>query len=177
MLSVVMKCFCFWLRTIFDDRDISGVPMKTLKDLYNRFEHLMAHGKSPLLLIVRLYWGWQFAVTGWGKLQSPPIGYFTTLHIPFPGFTAYFIACLEFFGGILMALGLGSRLISLLLAANMMVAYILGDPEALKSVFSDPGKFYIADPYTFLAASLLILVFGAGVFSVDSLLAGRRTID
>ncbi len=137
----------------------------------------MAYGKSPLLLIVRLYWGWQFAQAGWGKLQSPPINFFTTLHIPFPAFTAYFIACLEFFGGILFAIGLGSRLISLLLAGNMMVAYILADRDAMKAVFSDPGKFYIADPYTFLAASVLILVFGAGAFSVDYLLAGKRTTE
>ncbi len=151
--------------------------MKTLKVFYSRFEHWMSYGKSPLLLIVRLYWGWQFAQTGWGKLQSPPIGFFTTLHIPFPAFTAYFIACLEFFGGILFAIGLGSRFIGLLLAGNMMVAYILADRDALKAVFSDPGKFYIADPYTFLAASVLILVFGAGAFSVDHLLARRQTTE
>ena len=151
--------------------------MKTLKVFYSRFEHWMACGKSPLLLVVRLYWGLQFAQTGWGKLQSPPVGFFTTLHLPVPTFTAYFIACLEFFGGILFAIGLGSRLISLLLAGNMMVAYILADSDALKAIFSDPGKFYIADPYTFLAASVLILVFGAGAFSVDHLLVSRQTIE
>ncbi len=35
--------------------------------------------------------------------------------------------------------------------------------EALGSVFSDPCKFYVADPYTFLFASLIVLIFGTGI--------------
>lgn len=34
-------------------------------------------------------------------------------------------------------------------------------------------KFYAAAPYTFLIASLLVLIFGAGKFSLDELLAKR----
>jgi hypothetical protein len=41
--------------------------------------------------------------------------------------------------------------------------------------FSDPGKFYAADPYTFLFASLLVLIFGACFLSVDTLLEKRFT--
>jgi len=62
---------------------------------------------------------------------------------------------------------------SLLLAFDMMVAYLTADPEALHFVFSDPGKFYNADPYTFLFASLLILIFGPGRFALDWLLRRR----
>jgi putative oxidoreductase len=67
--------------------------------------------------------------------------------------------------------GLGSRFMGLLLAGNMMVAYWTADHEALVSIFSDPGKFYVADPYTFLFASLMVLIFGAGLFSLDALVA------
>jgi len=52
-----------------------------------------------------------------------------------------------------------------------MVAYWTADHDALVSIFSDPGKFYVADPYTFLFASLMVLIFGAGVFSLDALVA------
>jgi putative oxidoreductase len=52
----------------------------------------------------------------------------------------------------------------------MLVAYITADREALASFFTDPGKFYAADPYTFLFASILVLIFGAGLFSADALL-------
>jgi putative oxidoreductase len=56
----------------------------------------------------------------------------------------------------------------------MLVAYVTADREALMSVFSDPGKFYAADPYTFLFASLIVLVLGAGLFSIDALIEKRR---
>ena len=41
------------------------------------------------------------------------------------------------------------------------------------SVFSDPGKFYNADPFTFLLASFLVFIFGAGFFSLDPLVRSR----
>jgi putative oxidoreductase len=131
--------------------------------------------QSPFLLAVRLYWGWQFAQAGWGKFgdMAKVIGFFTQLHIPAPALNAYFVTTLELVGGILLAAGFGSRLIALLLAGDMLVAYLAADREALFSVFSDPGKFYAAAPYTFLFASLLILIFGPGKLSIDTLLARR----
>jgi putative oxidoreductase len=132
--------------------------------------------QSPLLLAVRLYWGWQFAQTGWGKLHhlAQITDFFRSLGIPFPAFNAPFVSGLEFVGGLLLIAGLASRLTGFLLAANMFVAYWTADHEALLSVISDPGKFYGADPYTFLFASLLILTFGAGFFSLDTAIAKRR---
>ena len=44
---------------------------------------------------------------------------------------------------------------------------ITADRAALFSIFSDPGKFYASDAYTFLFASVLILIFGPGKISVD----------
>jgi putative oxidoreductase len=128
--------------------------------------------QSALLLFVRLYWGWQFVVDGWGKLHNLPkvIEYFGSLGLPAPGPTAYFVSILELVGGILLALGLGSRLIALLLTGNMTVAYIAGDREALLSIFSDPDKFSAAAPFTYLMASLIVLVFGPGRFSLDYLI-------
>jgi putative oxidoreductase len=58
----------------------------------------------------------------------------------------------------------------------MFVAYWTADHEALTAIFSDPGKFYVADPYTFLFASLMILIFGAGLFSLDELLSKRFVV-
>lgn len=142
-------------------------------NLYRRLLKLLNFLQCPFLLLVRLYWGWQFWQTGWGKLQdiSKPIGYFTELGIPFPVFNAWFISLLECFGGILLIVGLASRLISIPLVIDMVVAYIVGDREALKSIFSEPDKFYAAAPYTFLFASLIVLLFGPGAISVDYLIA------
>jgi putative oxidoreductase len=149
--------------------------MNRLIKLYVEVAALLSRLQSPFLLAVRLYWGWQFAQTGWGKMHNIAkiTAFFTSLNIPFPGFNAHFIAGLEFFGGILLILGLGTRLVGFLMAANMFVAYWTADREALGSIFSDPGKFYVADPFTFLFASLIVLIFGAGFLSLDHIIAKR----
>lgn len=143
--------------------------------IYCRTTSALASLQSPMLLAVRLYWGFQFAQTGWGKLHhlARVTAFFASLNIPFPGFNAPFIALLEFVGGILIMMGLFSRPIAFLLACNMFVAYWTADREALNAIFFDPGKFYVADPYTFLFASLMVLIFGAGFFAVDTLIGKR----
>jgi putative oxidoreductase len=149
--------------------------MKRLIAKYVEVSGILSHLQSPFLLAVRLYWGWQFAQTGWGKLHNLAkiTAFFASLNIPFPAFNAHFIAGLEFFGGILLILGLSTRLIGFLMTANMLVAYWTADREALASFFSDPGKFYVADPFTFLFASLIALIFGAGYLSLDHIIAKR----
>ena len=157
------------------------MPAGTLFDrgtrLYAHFRRGASSLQSPLLLLVRLYWGWQFAQSGWGRLHHIPQAtqFFASLHIPFPEANVVFVSSLEFVGGLLLIVGLASRVISLLLAIDMIVAYLTSDMEALHSIFSDPGKFYNADPYTFLFASLLILIFGPGRFALDRLL--RRKLE
>jgi putative oxidoreductase len=143
-----------------------------LKQLYARFFDLVSYLQSPFLLLVRLYWGWQLIESGWGKLHhlDKVTDFFTSLNLPMPAQTALAISCLEFFGGIFLAIGLVSRLTALVLTINMLMAYITADREALFSIFSDPDKFYAATPYTFLIASLLILIFGPGRLALDSLL-------
>jgi len=150
--------------------------MKLIDKLYGWFLAAANTCQSPLLLAVRLYWGWQFWQAGWGKLTDIPkvVGYFTSLGVPAPTLNAYFISVLEAGGGILLALGLFSRLIALPLTIDMVVAFVIADREALRAVFSDPDKFYAAAPYTFLFASLLILFFGPGKLSLDTLIVWYR---
>jgi putative oxidoreductase len=150
--------------------------LRRLSGYYCMFKHYAARLDSPFLLVIRLYWGWQFTLTGWGKLHNLPHvrEFFTSLGIPAPGLMATAIASLEFFGGILLIVGLASRLTGFLLACNMFVAYVTADREALSSFFSDPGKFYVADPFTFLFISLIIFIFGAGFFSLDYFFTHRR---
>ena len=150
--------------------------MKTLLTrlhrLHDQFFGYVAYLKSPFLLFVRLYWGLQLARNGWGKLHhlADVTDFFTSLHLPAPAATAVFISCLEFFGGILLALGLFSRIIALMMTVNLIVAYITPDTEALRAIFSDPDKFMAAAPFTFLIASLIVLIFGPGLFCLDELL-------
>ena len=150
--------------------------MKAIDRLYGWFLRVTNALQSPLLLAIRVYWGWQFWQTGMGKLSNIPkvVDYFTSLGLPVPTLNAYFIAALEAVGGILLALGLGSRLIALLLAGDMIGAYVIADREAFASVISDPSKFYNADAFTFMLASLLVLFFGPGWFAIDTPIAWYR---
>jgi putative oxidoreductase len=153
--------------------------MPLLQKLYRLLIAAACSLQSLFLLIVRLAWGYQMHKTGDGKLHNidKVTGFFTQLGIPFPAASAVFIAALEFLGGLLFALGLGSRLIALLFVADMAVAYIVADREALMSIFSDPNKFYDAAPYTFLVAALIVLIFGPGKYSLDALLAKRFAVN
>jgi putative oxidoreductase len=142
-----------------------------IQKLYDRFVNSMSNLQSPLLLVVRLYWGWQISQNGWAKLHniSHVTEFFASLGLPAPGPTAIFVSSTELVVGILLAVGLLSRIAAFALTFDMIVAYITADRVALLSFFSDPGKFYNADPYTFLFAALLILIFGPGRLSVDTL--------
>jgi len=143
-----------------------------IQHLHDRFFYFVNYLQSPFLLFVRVYWGWQLAQSGWGKLHnlSSVADFFLSLNLPFPSQTAFFISCVEFFGGILLALGFLSRMTALVLTINMFVAYVTAVREALLAVFSDPDKFYAAAPYTFLVASVIILLMGPGKFALDSAL-------
>jgi putative oxidoreductase len=143
--------------------------------VYSLFTSIASRAQSPFLLFVRLYWGWQFVQTGLGKLHNlaQVTQFFASLGIPAPGSTALFVGCVELFGGALLIAGLASRLTGLALTGNMLVAYLTADREALFSFFSNPGKFYGADPYTFLFAAAVILIFGPGWLALDTFIAHR----
>lgn len=93
-------------------------------------------------------------------------GAFTQMGVPFPGVTGPFIALLEFFGGIALAMGFLTRLTALAFAFNMLVAILL---VQLKKGFSGYELEFLL-----LASSLVLFFTGAGKFSVDALLAGRQ---
>jgi putative oxidoreductase len=150
--------------------------MQKAEAAYGLFLQAANSLQSPFLFLIRVYWGWLFLQSGIGKFGhiDKVVSFFTDLGIPAPTLNAYFNASLETIGGILLILGLASRLISVPLLINMIVAYITADREAFASFFSESGKFFGADPFPFLLVSLLILIFGPGKFSVDTLILAYR---
>lgn len=151
--------------------------MKFIDRVYALFLKAMNSLQSPFLLLIRVYWGWLLLQSGIGKIthMDKVVNFFTDLGIPAPSFNAHFNAGLETVGGILLIAGLGSRIISVPLLINMIVAYITADREAWTSFFSDSNKFFAADPFPFLLVSLLILIFGPGYISVDTIIKWYRT--
>lgn len=128
--------------------------------------------RSPFLLIIRLYWGWAFFQTGKGKLMNleRTTNFFASLHIPAPKLNAIMAGSTECFGGLLLLLGLGGRIVPVPLIFCMAVAYATAEQEAIHALTSDPDKFVSAAPFLFLLAALIIFIFGPGKLSLDALL-------
>jgi putative oxidoreductase len=127
--------------------------------------------RCPFLLVIRLYWGWQFFVDGKGKLThlDKVTAYFASLNIPAPRANCILASTTECVCGMLLLLGLLSRFASLALIGVMSVAYLTAEREALNSFFSDPDKFTGATPFLFLFAALIVFAFGPGKIALDTL--------
>lgn len=142
---------------------------KLLRQFYEGLILIGSALKSPLLLVLRLYWGWLFAHGALGKLMD--IEHFATLltnlHFPFPLFQAYLAATIEFVGGICLMLGLGSRLAAIPLMIVMLTAYATAHSEGFKAIFSEPSRFVSQPPFNFLLTCLIVFAFGPGRLSID----------
>lgn len=129
-------------------------------------------GQSLLLLALRLIYGGQFLVAGYGKLQhlEKVTAFFTHLGIPAPGFNAALVGTTEAVGGALLVIGLGTRLAAVPLVIAMIVAYLTAHAaDAFNSLKAFTGQ----PPYQFLLASLILLAFGPGWASADALIRRR----
>jgi putative oxidoreductase len=144
-----------------------------IRDSYARATKVLNWLRSPLLLAIRLYWGYQFAEDGYGKLThlEKVTQYFATLNLPMPAQTALAVALIELVGGILLAVGIGTRLVSLVLFVNMTVAFWTDERDAFLDVLSAPDKFQAADAYNYWFAALLILILGPGLIAIDTFIA------
>jgi putative oxidoreductase len=147
-----------------------------IERLHAMFVKVMNSLQSPLLLAIRVYWGWQFAQSGWGKLHNLPhvTEFFQSLGLPAPAFTATFVSSFEFIAGILLALGLLSRITALGIVIDMTTAYLTSDRPAFMSFFFDPNTFAAAAPFIFWFVGILILILGPGKFALDTLIVRSR---
>ena len=122
-------------------------------------------------LLIRLTVGLVFIGTGWGKLHTLPdvTAFFESLHIPMPGLNARVAASTEFFGGILILVGLGSRLVALPLSFTMVVAILTAKREAIDGFTTLVGF----EEWSYLVMFLLIALTGPGAASLDYLISRR----
>lgn len=136
---------------------------------------LAAFGKwfqSPLLLVLRLFFGIGFIIAGVGKLQdiSKITEFLVSIHFPYPEFMGWVVALTETIGGFLLVIGFLSRLASIPLIISMCVAYGTAHVDAFRHFFEDPKLIVAQAPFNFLLTALLVLAFGPGLFSVDALI-------
>jgi len=119
-------------------------------------------------LVMRLVVGYVFMLTGWGKLNNLPqmIQNFTEWGIPFPRILTPFVSGVEFFGGIMLILGLFTRIPAAMLAVVMLVAIKSAKWENVDSLETLLGF----EEATYFAAFLWLAIAGPGAVSLDRLL-------
>ena len=122
-------------------------------------------------LALRLVIGISFVATGWTKLHNLEniTNFFKTLGIPAAHIQAPMVASIEFAGGLLLVLGLGTRLAAALLTGVMAVALltaIIPNADGLTAILGSIEAMYLA-VFVYLAAN------GGGSASLDHLLWRR----
>ena len=143
-----------------------------MRTLYNSLIGLGCFLQSVVLLGFRIACGLSFFFIGLGKLGNIEgvAGFFKQLGVPFPEAHAYFVASVEMVGGLLLVVGLASRLSALLLLITMTVAFLTAHLEAVMALFVQPGLILEESPFLYWLSSLIILAFGPGMLSLDALL-------
>ena len=133
------------------------------------------------LAFVRLALGIVFTVSGVGKVFAAGpkatgidafAGMLTQLGIPFPTVAAWGVGLLELVGGVLLLVGLFTRVVSALLAVDMAVATALAH---------FPSGFVVANggyEYTLVLAlsAVGLAIGGAGAASIDRALGGLNPL-
>jgi len=126
------------------------------------------------LFVVRVTLGLCIVVHGMGKLgflKSNPagvkgfVGWLESMGMPYPRLNAWAATLTEFLGGILFALGLGTRFVAFALTINMIVAVTKGHKGGGYLILNNPPGIEYALNLAILFAVFVLL--GPGAISLD----------
>ena len=151
--------------------------------VYSSAEYL----RSAVLLLFRLSIGWKMYLSGYRHLHHVEnmVNQFREWGIPFPKLNVYVSGTTELVGGALLMLGLATRLVSVPLVFNFIVAIVTAGKTNVQQALLggdllqpnyDAGRLggleAITDDtaFPFLLTSLVTLTFGAGKVSIDYLI-------
>ena len=122
-------------------------------------------------LLLRLVFGWFWLETGWAKLHN--LAFFSQRFvewgIPFPTFSATVSGATDLVGGTLLILGLGTRLATMPMIVNMLVALAV----VVLPTISTFNEFVELDEVLYVLVLFWLLVAGPGKASIDHLIARR----
>lgn len=122
------------------------------------------------LLLVRLALGAVFMAHGYPKLFQPTKQMFQLFaNFGFPSWAVYVAGAVEFFGGLLLVIGLFTRVAAFFLSGQMVVAFLkVHYPSTLvKGHLAFLGSGADEYPLVLCVVVFLLLTTGAGAISVD----------
>jgi len=122
-------------------------------------------------LLVRLFVGYFFFETGWGKAQNLDAitERFVGWGIPLSGVSVALSVYTELIGGVLLIVGLGTRLAAIPLLINMLVAIFTVNIKKVSGL----DEFVELDTPLYALVFLWLLFSGPGYVSLDHLLWKR----
>jgi putative oxidoreductase len=135
---------------------------------------LLASEAPAAVLLIRLLVGAVFVSEGLQKFLFPAelgVGRFTKIGLPSPAMLAPFVGGVEIVGGLLLLLGLFTRLASVAIIIDMIVAIATTKiPMLLKDGVWKMAHEARTD-WSMLLGALFLLLVGAGAWSLDARLA------
>ncbi|MBS2036950.1 DoxX family protein [bacterium] len=147
--------------------------MQKLNALLKLWDRLLVWAVSLPALATRMTLGFGFYLTGKGKLEHLDnlVAFFNELHIPLASYQAPMVARIEYYGAILLLIGLYTRFSALLLAGTMMVALMTADKADFLASWSTESEKVPTEitAYAYLLLLLWLVVNGGGVLSLDAL--------
>lgn len=149
--------------------------MQKIRIFLSHWDRFLPWLQTLPALLTRLMVGFGFYMTGSGKLKNLDgvVEFFTSLGVPYAKYQAPFVAHLEYYGGILLLLGLFTRPASLLLSATMVVALLTADKADFLASWTTESEKVPAEITAFVYLVFLVWLFvsGGGLVSLDALLS------
>lgn len=146
-----------------------------MKSFVHRLLNTVKSCEGIPALLTRISIGVVFIESGWGKLHhlEKVVEFFTSLGIPAAHLQAPFVAGVELVGGLLVLLGLGTRVASVPLIGTMVVAIL----TAKRGDIHGASDLLFMPEFLFIVLLLWLIARGAGAVSVDQILAKRCCTD
>jgi putative oxidoreductase len=140
-------------------------------------KNMFGKWREAVPVIVRVIVGFTFFMYGWQKVFQSGLGevtnFFRLQGFPLPGVFAFIASYLELLGGIALFIGFQVRWVALLFCIQMLVALVATHlPHGF--FYGPPNKYGISYVLSLFGYSLVLLILGAGRWSVDAVLSQDR---
>ncbi len=134
----------------------------------------MSTTREIAFLIARILLGVILIAHGWDKFTITGLegvtGFFDSLGIPAAGIAAIAAAVVELLGGILIILGVFTRIVAAFVAIDMLFAALFAHVSS--GIFVTNNGWELTGAIG--AGALLLIAVGAGAWSIDGVLAKRK---